>query len=61
MNDLIEEYNEWLSELFTFGMIVLETVFMTSLTEQMYDKSQKKIFYHKVKEKIEEITDGVQL
>lgn len=61
MNELIEQYNQWLSELFTFGLIILETIFMESLVEQLYDRSQKKIYYHKVKEKIEEIQKGVQL
>ncbi len=41
MNDQMKKRDEWMSELFALGMIVLETVFMTSLTEQMYDKSQK--------------------
>jgi hypothetical protein len=34
-------------------MIVLEVVFLEPMGEILYDKGQKKIFYHRVKEKVE--------
>lgn len=42
-------------------MIVLEAIFLEPLSDLLYDRGQKKIYYHKVKEKIEEINEGVQL
>lgn len=52
LNDLIENYNEWLSEMFTLGVIILEAIFLEPLSELLYDKVHKKIYYHKLKQKI---------
>jgi hypothetical protein len=40
---------------------VLEAIFLEPLEDMFYDKGQKKIYYHKVKEKVEEITEGIQM
>lgn len=40
---------------------MLEAVFLEPMGDLLYDKGQKKIFYHRVKEKVDEISERAQM